>query len=148
MDKFMKKAVELAIENVHDGGEPYGAVIVKDSKIVAEAVNTLHKEYDISGHAEMVAVRKLQKELKTHNLSGYTMYASGAPCEMCQVAMFNVGIKDVYYGQSLDQVVDAGFAEDVTTEDDIKLFVDSMKQIPLSKDIEDPIQLYAARENK
>lgn len=148
MDKFMKKAVELAIKNVHDGGEPYGAVIVKDSKIVAEAVNTLHIEYDISGHAEMVAIRDLQKVLKTNDLSGYTMYASGAPCEMCQVAMFNVGIKDVYYGQSLDEVVDAGFAEDVTTDDDIKVFVESMKQIPLSDDVEDPIQLYAAREKQ
>ena len=148
MDQFMKRAVELAVENVHDGGEPYGAVIVKDGKIVTEAVNTLHKEYDISGHAEMVAIRNLQKELKTHDLAGYTMYASGAPCEMCQVAMFNVGIKDVYYGQSLDEVVDAGFAEDVTTDDDIKIFVGSMKQIPLSKDIDDPIQLYAARECK
>lgn len=148
MDQFMKRAVELAIENVHDGGQPYGAVVVKDGKIVAEAVNTMHKEFDISGHAELVAVRALQKELKTNDLSGYVMYASGAPCEMCQVAMFNVGIRDVYFGQSLDEVVDAGFDEDVTTEDEVKQFVDSMKQIPLGSDVEDPIQLYAKREGR
>lgn len=144
----MKRAVELAVENVHDGGEPYGAVIVKDGKIVAEAVNIMHKEFDVSGHAELVAVRKLQNELKTHDLSGYTMYASGAPCGMCQVAMFNVGIREVYYGQSLDEVVDAGFDEDVTTEDEVQQFVDSMKQIPLSDEVEDPIKLYAKREGR
>lgn len=144
----MKRAVELAIENVHDGGEPYGAVIVKDDEIVTEAVNIMHKEYDISGHAELVAVRALQKELKTHDLSGYTMYASGAPCQMCQVAMFNVGIREVYYGQSLDEVVDAGFEEDVTTDDEIQKFVDSMSQIPLDGDLEDPIKLYAEREGR
>jgi len=148
MDKFMKKAVELAANNVRDGGEPYGAVIVKDGEIVAEGINTLHKEYDISGHAELVAMRKLQKEIQSNDLTGYVMYASGAPCEMCQVAMYNSGIKEVYFGQSLDEVVEAGFSEDVTTQEEIDQFVQSMKQIPLSGDVENPIQLYAKRENK
>ena len=148
MDKFMKRAVELAVDNVQEGGEPYGAVIVKDGEIVAEGVNTLHKDYDISGHAELVAIRKLQNEIQSNDLTGYTMYASGAPCEMCQVAMYNVGIKEVYFGQSLDEVVEAGFSEDVLTKEELDQFVNSMKQLPLSDDVKNPIQLYAARESK
>src|SRR5699024_11295513 len=62
MDQFMKRAVQLAAENVRDGGEPFGAVLVKDGRIVTEGVNELHKKYDISGHAELVAIRKARSE--------------------------------------------------------------------------------------
>src|SRR5690625_1819950 len=96
LDKFMKRAVDLAIQNVQEGGEPFGAVLVKDGKVVAEGVNELHKKYDISGHAELVAIRKAQAEKQTHDLTGYTMYASGEPCPMCLTSMYFSGIKDAY----------------------------------------------------
>lgn len=69
MNQFMERALELAEKNVRDGGQPFGAVLVKDGKIVAEGVNELHHTYDISGHAEMLAIRKAQSELQTHDLS-------------------------------------------------------------------------------
>ncbi|MED0668397.1 nucleoside deaminase [Bacillus badius] len=77
MDSFMKRAVELAAENVKNGGQPFGAVLVKDSRIIAEGVNELHKKHDISAHAEMLAIRRAQEKLATNNLAGYAMYASG-----------------------------------------------------------------------
>ena len=93
MDKFMERAVKLATENVRDGGTPFGAVLVKDGKIISEGVNELHHTYDSSGHAEMLAIRKAQAELKTLDLSDYTMYASGEPCPMCLSVMYLSGIK-------------------------------------------------------
>lgn len=63
MDKFMKRALELAAENVRDGGQPFGAVLVKNEEAVAEGVNELHKRYDVSGHAELLAVRRAQEQL-------------------------------------------------------------------------------------
>src|SRR5699024_3508910 len=71
MDPFMKRAVQLAIDNVDEGGQPFGAVLVKDGKIVAEGVNELHTTYDISGHAELIAIRKAQADKETHDLSDY-----------------------------------------------------------------------------
>src|SRR5690625_6870776 len=94
----MKRAVELSIQNVREGGGPFGAVLVKEDTIISEGVNELHKTYDVSGHAEMIAIRKAQSALQTHDLSEYTMYASGEPCPMCLTTMYLSGIKRGYYG--------------------------------------------------
>ncbi|WP_234032373.1 deaminase [Lentibacillus cibarius] len=66
MDQFMERAVELAVENVHNGGEPFGAVLVKNGKQVTEGVNELHNRFDITAHAEIQAMRKAQKMMHTH----------------------------------------------------------------------------------
>ena len=95
MDLFMKRAIELAVENVKEGGQPFGAVLVKGDKVVAEGVNELHLKYDVSGHAELIAIRKAQAELRTLDLAEYTMYASGEPCPMCMTAIYFSGIEKV-----------------------------------------------------
>src|SRR5699024_9659707 len=61
MNSFMKRAVELAADNVREGGQPFGAVLVKDDEIIAEGVNELHIKYDVSGHAELLAIRRAQE---------------------------------------------------------------------------------------
>lgn len=151
MDKFMKRAVELAAENVREGGEPFGAVIVKDGQIVAEGVNELHHTYDISGHAEMVAIRNLQKELKTHDLSGFIMYASGEPCPMCQAAMYMSGFDQGYYCTSIEETAEFGmsgaeviYADMAKPRFERKLV---MKQIPIEENQENPMELWQARES-
>lgn len=144
MNEFMKRAVDLAVENVKDGGQPFGAVLVKDGKIVAEGVNTLHKTFDASAHAEMVAVRIAQAELKTHDLSGYEMYASGEPCTMCQAAMDLSGMTEVYYAQSFAEAVALGFAdEDALAGVSLKKLTESMQVMPLEAGQEDPTKLWA-----
>lgn len=102
MDQFMKRAVELALHNVESGGQPFGAVLVKDDKIVAEGVNELHLKCDVSGHAELIAIRKVQEEEKTLDLSEYTMYASGEPCPMCMGAIYFSRIQKVVYCGSIE----------------------------------------------
>lgn len=64
MNHFMKRAIELAINNVKKGGQPFGAVLVKDQDIIAEGVNELHKKHDVSGHAELLAIRGHRSSFK------------------------------------------------------------------------------------
>lgn len=142
----MKRAVEISAENVREGGEPFGAVLVKDGEIVAEGVNTLHKTYDISGHAEMVAIRKAQAALQTHDLSGYIMYASGEPCPMCLTTMYMSGISEGYYCASIEETADAGLGSSKVIYADLKKERSErklkMEQMPLETDQEDPMQLW------
>lgn len=152
LDQFMRRAVEISAENVREGGEPFGAVIVKDNVIVAEGVNELHRTYDISGHAEMVAIRKLQEELKTHDLSDYIMYASGEPCPMCLTAMYMVGMKEGYYCTSLEETADYGMSgseeiyEDLAKPRSERQLV--MRHMPIEDNQEDPMKLWTEREKK
>lgn len=146
MDKFMRRAVEIAAQNVREGGEPFGAVLVKDGKIISEGVNELHKTYDISAHAEMLAIRKAQEELKTNDLSGYIMYASGEPCPMCLTAMYMSGIKNGYYCASIEDAAEAGFGGSTDIYSDFKKPRDErnllMEHMPLEAGQEDPMKLW------
>lgn len=150
MDKFMKRAVEIAAKNVHEGGDPFGAVLVKDGEIIAEGVNTLHKTYDVSGHAELVAIRKAQAELQTHDLSGYIMYASGEPCPMCLTAMYMSGITEGYYCASIEEAAEAGLGGSKVIYADFKKKRHErqlkMTHIPLEEGQEDPMQLWKEKQ--
>ncbi|MRG85980.1 nucleoside deaminase [Salinibacillus xinjiangensis] len=149
MNKFMNRAVELAAENVREGGQPFGAVLVKNDEMIAEGVNELHKKFDVSGHAELLAIRRAQEQLHTNDLSGYTMYASGEPCPMCFTAMYFAGIRDVYYCASVEDAVDAGLGTSKMIYEDLKVPNRerklSMKQMPLDEGQEDPVKLWKDR---
>ncbi|WP_227394822.1 nucleoside deaminase [Jeotgalibacillus aurantiacus] len=149
MNEFMKRAVQLSVDNVRDGGHPFGAVIVKDGKIVAEGVNEMHHTFDVSGHAELLAIRRLQKELKTDDLSGYTMYASGEPCPMCYTAMRFAGMDDIYYCQSVEEAGAAGLGLSGEIYKDLKKPNEErqvvMSQMKLADGMEDPMRLYAEK---
>ena len=80
----------------------------------------MHKQYDISGHAELIAVRKAQEKLQTHDLSGFTMYASGEPCPMCFTSMVYSGIEDVYYSASLEDAAEVGLGISQKLYNDLK----------------------------
>jgi len=111
MYALLERAIELAFANVKEGGQPFGAVLAKGDEVIAEGVNELHKTFDISGHAELVAIRKAQAKMQTHDLSGYTMYASGEPCPMCLSAMYFSGIQKVYYCATIDDAEKAGLGK-------------------------------------
>ena len=146
MNVFMKRAVELAVDNVREGGQPYGAIIVKDGDIVAEGVNTLHKIYDISGHAELIAMRKLQEEIRTNDLSEYVMYASGEPCKMCQSAMYLANLTRIYYCQTMQDAIDCDFPEsDCLTLEKLNTLANKMERLELEEGMEDPIKLWAQK---
>ncbi|MGI8313891.1 nucleoside deaminase [Halobacillus mangrovi] len=149
MNSFMERAVALAAENVRSGGQPFGAVLVKNNEVVAEGVNEMHLNYDVSGHAELLAIRRAQEALQTHDLSGYTMYASGEPCSMCLTAMYFAGIQDVFYCASVEEAAQVGLEKSKEVYDDLqktkgeRSFV--MKQVPLEAGQENPMKMWDER---
>lgn len=146
MDKFMKRAIELALDNVQNGGQPFGAVLVKDDKVIAEGVNELHMKHDISGHAELLAIRRAQEQLQTNDLSGFTMYASGFPCPMCFAAMNFAGIDNVFYCATLDEAKSVGLGKSALIYEDLQKpkeeRVFQMVHLELEKGMENPMEIW------
>ena len=99
-DKFMKRAIELSIDNVDKGGGPFGCVIVKDEKIVAEGVNKVTTLNDPTAHGEVVAIRDACKKLNIFNLKGSELYSSCEPCPMCLSAIYWARIDKIYYANT------------------------------------------------
>lgn len=104
----MERAIELALENVAQGGQPFGAVLVKEDEIIGEGVNELHIRPDSTGHAELLALRRAQQKLNSTDLRGAVMYASGAPCPMCFGAMAMASVDKAYYANSLEDAIAVG----------------------------------------
>ena len=98
--EFMEKAIELSIENIQKGGGPFGAVIVKDGKIVAAKANSVIPSCDPTAHAEVNTIRAACKELGTHCLKGCILYTSCEPCPMCLSAIYWARIDKFYYGNT------------------------------------------------
>lgn len=117
---YLKRANDLAVANVEEGGQPFGAVLVKDGEVIGEGVNELHITHDVSGHAEMIAIRRAQQKLQTDCLRGARMYASGEPCPMCYAAMAFVGIDDVVYSASVEEAAGSGLTRSKEIYDDLK----------------------------
>src|SRR5574344_583823 len=111
MDKsdYIKRAIDLAVENVKKGGGPFGAVIVMNGEIVAEGVNRVTANNDPTAHAEVNAIRTACKKLNTFNLQGCELYTSCEPCPMCLGAIYWSHISHVYYGCNKNDAADAGF---------------------------------------
>lgn len=105
---FLNKAIELAIENLKNGGDPFGAVLVKDNEIIAKGVNELHHFPHVSGHAELLAITRAQELLNRTDLSDCILYASGHPCPMCLGAIGFSNIKKVIYSNTLEECADKG----------------------------------------
>src|SRR5665647_1443717 len=98
--KFMKKAIKLSIENIKKGGGPFGAVIVKDGKIISTGVNRVNANTDPTAHAEVNAIRKASKKLGTFDLAGCEIYSSCEPCPMCLGAIYWAHCDKLYYGNT------------------------------------------------
>ena len=99
-DVFMRRALELARTNIAAGGRPFGAVLVKDGKVLAEAANGIHASHDPTDHAEMRAIRLASAVLGSPRLDGCSVYASGHPCPMCLAAMYLCGIQQAWFAYS------------------------------------------------
>ena len=97
-EDFMRQAIELAVDNVKCGGGPFGAVIVRDGKVVATGVNRVTANNDPTAHAEVSAIRAACTKLGTFDLSGCVIYTSCEPCPMCLGAIYWAHIDKIYYG--------------------------------------------------
>ena len=92
-------------------GGPFCAIIYKDGKIVGKGFNKVIAKRDPTAHAEMEAIRDACTNLKTHDLSGCIMYASGYPCPMCMSAIIWANIKQVYYSADYKDAEKIGFRD-------------------------------------
>ena len=106
----MARAIELAIENVRSGrGGPFGAVIVKDRRVVAEGTNSVTSANDPTAHAEMVAIRAACAALGAFQLDGCDLYTTCEPCPMCLGAIYWARPARVYFAGSAADAAAAGF---------------------------------------
>ncbi|MDO5330709.1 MAG: nucleoside deaminase [Bacillota bacterium] len=128
-ERFMLEAIaeaRLGINNGHGG--PFGAVIVKDGKIVGRGHNQVIKNQDATCHGEMMAIRDASKNLNSFDLSGCEIYTTGYPCPMCMGAILWANIDKVYYGCDVHDTEKIGFRdnafyEKLSSEEEKKSFI-------------------------
>ncbi len=108
--KFMQAAIDLARENLKfKNGGPFGAVIVKNGKIIGRGVNTVTTNNDPTAHAEVNAIREACENLNTFQLEGCDIYSSCEPCPMCLGAIYWARPRKLFFATSREDAAKAGF---------------------------------------
>ncbi|GAA3645590.1 hypothetical protein GCM10022237_01310 [Nocardioides ginsengisoli] len=112
VDGWFAQAADITVEGMRAGtGGPFGATLVDDGEVVVSVGNTVLRDTDPSGHAEMVAVREACRKRNTLDLSGMVMYATCEPCPMCVAVMMWAGITECYYASTRDDAAEHGFSD-------------------------------------
>ena len=107
---FMARAIQLSLENVRSGrGGPFGTVIVKEGRVLAEAANQVTASNDPTAHAEVVAIRDACQKLRCFELRGCVLYTSCEPCPMCLGAIYWARIDRVFFGNLAADAANIGF---------------------------------------
>lgn len=106
---WMTKAIDLATQNVHDGGGPFAALIVRDGDIVATGTNLVTSTLDPTAHAEVTAIREACRRLGTFSLAGCVLVTSCEPCPMCLAAALWGRLDAVLYAADRHDAAAAGF---------------------------------------
>jgi guanine deaminase len=127
--EFMQEAINLSIENVKSGnGGPFGAVIVKDGKIIARGANSVTSTNDPTAHAEVVAIRNACKTLGSFQLDGCEIYTSCEPCPMCLGAIYWARPDKMYYANTKADAAEIAF-DDQFIYDEIEIPVENRKLV-------------------
>lgn len=135
-EKFMREAIKLAKTNLeHKNGGPFGAVVVKDNKIIGRGFNTVTSHNDPTAHAEINAIRDACKELDSFQLEDCEIYSSCEPCPMCLGAVYWARPKKLYFAANRDDASNAGF-DDSLIYKEIQLPIES-RQIPTEQFMQD-----------
>ncbi len=107
--ELMARAIALSERSVTSAGGPFGAVIAKDGKIIAEASNSVTLTHDATAHAEVNAIRQAGAVLGTHDLSGCSIYCSCEPCPMCMAAIYWAHIDKIFFANTSGDAAHIGF---------------------------------------
>ena len=106
----MRQAIDLAIENVRsEHGGPFGALVVKDGKLIATGVNSVTASNDPTAHAEVMAIRNACRKLESFQLPGCQIYTSCEPCAMCLGAIYWARPEGFYFACSREVAAAHGF---------------------------------------
>lgn len=150
-EKMMQKAIELSIKGSSEGkGGPFGAVVVKDGKIVGQGHNQVTSTNDPTAHAEVVAIRDACKNLGTFQLSDCELYTSCEPCPMCLGAIYWARPARVYYANTREDAAAVGF-DDAFIYEEIPLPLSERKieMIQLGREeAQKAFILWSEKENK
>ncbi|MDH5483718.1 MAG: nucleoside deaminase [Gammaproteobacteria bacterium] len=106
---FLDRAIQLACQSIDNNGGPFGAVIVRDNKIIGEGHNQVTLINDPTAHAEIMAIRNACETIQNFDLSNCTIYSSCEPCPMCMSAIYWARINRVIYAASGEEAASAGF---------------------------------------
>ena len=124
--EFMQMAIDLSINNVANGGGPFGAVIVKDDKVVATGVNRVTANNDPTAHAEVSAIRSACAKEQNFKLEGCTCYTSCEPCPMCLSALYWAGISRIVYGNTKEDAKAINFDDSFIYDEIAKPYEERM----------------------
>ncbi|HXJ00895.1 MAG TPA: nucleoside deaminase [Micropepsaceae bacterium] len=108
-EQFMAEAIRLSRQSVTSGGGPFGAVVVKDGKIIATGTNRVTISNDPTAHGEIVAIRSACGILKSFQLDDCVLYSSTEPCPMCLGAIYWARPRAVYFANTREDAANAGF---------------------------------------
>jgi len=110
-EKFIRSAIEKARKKDEKGRRtPFGAVIVRDDKIIASANNSVAGDHDPTAHAEVNAIRKACKKIKSNDLSGSVIYTTCEPCPMCFSAIWWAKISQIVFGVGIAELLNHGWS--------------------------------------
>jgi guanine deaminase len=109
---YMKHAITLARSSVGTDRGPFGAVVVREGKILGEGINQVVPNADPTAHAEIIAIRNACRMIQIYNLEGSTIYTSCEPCPMCLGAIWWARISRVVFGSSRRDAADIGFDDE------------------------------------
>jgi len=112
-NNFIDRAIKLSKLGIDKGGGPFGAVIVRNNEIIAEAHNTVTIDNDPTAHAEINAIRLASQKLGRFDLSDCIIYSSCEPCPMCLSAIYWAKIKAVYYANTRYDAAKIGFSDEM-----------------------------------
>ena len=148
----MKYALDLArVHSMKLEGGPFGAIVVKDGEIIGEGWNTVIGENDPTAHAEINAIRKACKALKTYDLNDCDIYSTTEPCPMCLAAIYWSRISNMYYGNSREDAAKIGFDDAFIYEEFKKSELERKLNIQgqiMEEDINDLFKEWEKVENK
>ncbi|CAN5341485.1 nucleoside deaminase [soil metagenome] len=108
-ERWLERAVALAIENVAAGGGPFGAVVVRNGALLAEGQNRVTRDLDPTAHAEVVAIRAAAQAAGDFSLAGATLYSSCEPCPLCLSAALWARVDRVVFAADRDDAARGGF---------------------------------------
>ena len=149
-ERFMQMAIDLSIENVANGGGPFGAVIVRNGEVVATGTNRVTASCDPTAHAEVSAIRSACAKLGTFKLEGCVIYSSCEPCPMCLGAIYWAHIDKIYYGANQHDAAEVNF-DDSFIYRELELPVDKRRK-PVANILHDealaPFNLWRDKEDK
>lgn len=147
-NQFMKRAIQLSQDHMaKNSGGPFGAVVVKDGKIIGEGWNKVTSHNDPTAHAEVEAIRQACKNLSSFDLSGAEIFTSCEPCPMCLSAIYWARLSKIYFANTKKDAAQIQFDDDFIYQEISKAI--EARKIPMQQMMhQEALQVFKAWEEK